>query len=52
MFRSDAREEQATANTGAAFEAVKAAAQAGAPATEQADHMLAPGETAQAEEAK
>lgn len=29
MFRSDAREEQATANTGEAFQAIKAAAKAG-----------------------
>lgn len=49
MFRSDAREERATENTGKAFEAVKAAAQAGTVAAEP-DHMLAPGKTAQAEE--
>jgi len=49
MFRSDAREEQATENTGRAFEAVKAAAEAGGSAP---DHTLAPGETAQAEEQK
>jgi hypothetical protein len=48
MFRSDAREEQQTANTGKAFEAVKAAAEAGtAPAP---DVTLQPGETAQAAE--
>lgn len=44
MFRSDAREEQATANTGIAFEAVKAAAKAGG-ATHAAD---AADETAEA----
>ena len=36
MFRSDAREEQATRNTGTAFEALKASATASAPSTEQA----------------
>jgi len=36
MFRSDVRDEQATANTGKAFEAVKAAAQAGVPESGEA----------------
>ena len=49
MFRSDAREEQATENTGRAFEAVKAAAEAGGSAP---DVTLQPGETAQAEETR
>lgn len=47
MFRTDAREEQATANTGEAFRAVRAAAEAGGTPP---DVTLAPGETAQAEE--
>ena len=44
MFRSDAREEQATRNTATAFEAIKAAS------STQPDVVLKPGETAKAEE--
>lgn len=47
MFRSDAREEEATANTGRAFSAIEAAAKAGPPP--EPDVTLAPGETARAE---
>lgn len=49
IFRSDIRDEQATANTARAFEAVKAAAEAGG-TTASPDVVLQPGETAQAEE--
>ncbi len=45
MFRSDLRDEQAAANTGQAFRAIEAAAQAGGV---QPDVTLKPGETAQA----
>lgn len=46
MFRSDARDEQATVNTGEAFRALRASAQAPA----KPDVILEPGQTAQAEE--
>jgi hypothetical protein len=51
MFRSDHRDDQAAANTGKAFEAVRAAAQAGTTGPEP-DVTLKPGETAQAEPAR
>lgn len=50
-YASNASSQQATENTGKAFDAVKAAANAGT-GTAEPDHMLAPGETAQAEESK
>lgn len=54
MFRSDAREEQATANTGIAFEAVKAAANAGSTSAEPQPVTVVnpPGDPIPTEEAK
>jgi hypothetical protein len=46
MFRSDAVQEQAAVNTGEAFKAIKASAEA--PASKPADVLLEPGETARA----
>jgi len=50
MFRSDLRDEQQAANTGQAFRAIEAAAQAGTGAPPQPDVTLQPGETAKAAE--
>lgn len=48
MFRSDAREEQSTANTAKALDTIKAVSNNAAPADAKPDVMLDPGETAQA----
>lgn len=50
MFRSDAREDQTTLNTGRAFRAIEATAKAAN--LPEPDVTLRPGETAQAEEPK
>lgn len=51
IFRDSVRDRQSTANTAAAFEAVKEAARAGTAGQADPDVTLRPGETAQAEPA-